>query len=75
MREGLALLCEAEVAHREERRIQMGTSIAKFPFVRTLEGLGLSEIPCLGPYDAAEGAIVCRDANRLRSPMSCSTSS
>ncbi len=25
LREGLALLCEAEVAHREERRIQMGT--------------------------------------------------
>ena len=24
---------------------------------------GLSEFPCLGPYDAAEGAIVCRDAN------------
>jgi hypothetical protein len=24
---------------------------------------GLSEFPCLGPYDAVEGAIVCRDAN------------
>ncbi|KAA1052965.1 ATP-binding protein [Azospirillum argentinense] len=38
LRETLALLCEAEVAHREERRIQMGLGIAKFPFVRTLEG-------------------------------------
>ena len=29
----------------------------------------------LGPYDAAEGDIVCHDANSLRSRMSCSTSS
>ena len=35
----------------------------------------LSEIPCLGPYDAAEGAIVCHDANSPRSRMSCWTSS
>jgi hypothetical protein len=33
LRETLALLCDAEVARREERRIQMGMSIAKFPFV------------------------------------------
>ena len=31
LRETLALLCRAEVSHREERRIQMGTGIAKFP--------------------------------------------
>jgi Plasmid encoded RepA protein len=36
---------------------------------------GPSDIPCLGPYDAAEGAIVCHDANSLRSRMSCWTSS
>ena len=30
LRETLALLCRAEVSHREERRIQMGTGIAKF---------------------------------------------
>src|SRR5215211_4559776 len=35
----------------------------------------LSEIPCLGPYDAAEGAIVCRDANSPPSRMSCWTNS
>ena len=34
--ETLALLCEAEVAHREERRIQMGMGVAKFPYARTL---------------------------------------
>ena len=29
--EALALLCEAEVAHREGRRIQMGLGIGKLP--------------------------------------------
>ncbi len=42
--------------------------------LRFPERVRLSEFPCLGPYDAAEGAIVCRDANSLRSRMSCWTS-
>ena len=37
LREALAMLCAAEVARKDERRIQMGMSIAKFPCVRTLE--------------------------------------
>ena len=44
--------------------------------------LGLSEFLCLGPYDAAEGAIVCRAAKPLAIPdeildrlLSCSDSS
>ena len=47
LREGLALLCEAEVAHREERRMRMGTGIAKFPFVRTLDGFDFAAQPSL----------------------------
>ena len=47
--EALALLCEAEVAHREERRIQMGLGIAKFPYVRTLEGFDFAAQPSLDP--------------------------
>ena len=47
--ETLALLCEAEVAHREERRIQMGLGIAKFPYVRTLEGFDFAAQPSLDP--------------------------
>ena len=47
--EALALLCAAEVAHREERRIQMGLSIAKFPYVRTLEGFDFAAQPSLDP--------------------------
>jgi len=49
MPETLALLCEAEVAHREERRIQTGLGIAKFPYVRTLEGFDFAAQPSLGP--------------------------
>ena len=38
-------------------------------------GVDLPGILCLGRYDAAEGAIVCRDANSLPSRMSCWISS
>ena len=38
LREALAMMCTAEVARKDERRAQMGMSIAKFPFVRALEG-------------------------------------
>lgn len=47
LRETLALLCRAEVSHREERRIQMGTSIAKFPHQRTLEAFDFAAQPSL----------------------------
>jgi DNA replication protein DnaC len=33
----IRLLCEAEIARKDDRRIQMGLSIAKFPCVRTLD--------------------------------------
>lgn len=41
------LLCEAEVARKDERRIQMASSIAKFPFVRTLEDFEFAAQPSL----------------------------
>ena len=49
LREALAFLCEAEVARKDERRIQMAMSIAKFPFVRTLEGFEYDAQPSLDP--------------------------
>jgi DNA replication protein DnaC len=52
--DALNLLCEAEVAHREERRIQMGLSIAKFPYVRTLEGFDVAAQPALDPKQLRE---------------------
>ena len=57
--EALGLLCAAEVAHREERRIQMGLSIAKFPYVRTLEGFDFAAQPSLDPKQVRELA-ACR---------------
>jgi|GEM_PF-1079629 len=41
------LLCEAEVARKDERRIQMASSIAEFPFVRTLDGFEFAAQPSL----------------------------
>jgi DNA replication protein DnaC len=49
LRESLALLCAAEVARKDERRIQMAMSIAKFPFVRTLEDFEFDAQPSLDP--------------------------
>jgi DNA replication protein DnaC len=57
--ETLLLLCEAEVARREERRIQMGLGIAKFPYVRTLEGFDFAAQPSLDPKQVRELA-ACR---------------
>ena len=54
----LALLCRAEVSHREQRRIQMGTGIAKFPCQRTLEGFDFAAQPS-------------RDAKQVRDLAAC----
>jgi DNA replication protein DnaC len=54
VRDALDLLCEAEVRHREERRIQMGLGIAKFPFVRTLDGFDFEAQPSLDPKQVAD---------------------
>jgi DNA replication protein DnaC len=59
LREALALLCEAEVAHREQRRIQMGLGIAKFPYLRTLDGFDFDAQPSLDPRQVRELA-TCR---------------
>lgn len=49
LRETLAMLCAAEVARKDERRIQMGMSIAKFPYVRTLEAFEYDAQPSIDP--------------------------
>jgi len=45
LRQTLTHLCTAEVEYRDQRRIAMGTSIAKFPFVRTLEDFDFDAQP------------------------------
>jgi DNA replication protein DnaC len=49
LREALTYLCEAEIAHQDPRRIQMGLSLAKFPFVRTCEGFDYEAQPAVDP--------------------------
>lgn len=67
LRETLQLLCEAEVARLEERRIQMGMGVAKFPFVRALDGFEFEAQPSLDPKQAKELA-ACRPAPSLTAP-------
>jgi DNA replication protein DnaC len=59
LRETLAFLCEAEVAHKDQRRISMGTNIAKFPFVRTLDAFDFDAQPSVDPKQIRELA-TCR---------------
>jgi len=49
LREALAFLCEAEIAHKDQRRIAMGLSIAKFPAVRTLDAFDFAAQPSVDP--------------------------
>lgn len=46
-RDFLLELCELETASRDGRRIEMGVKIAKFPFVRSLEGFDFAAQPSL----------------------------
>ena len=45
LREALAFLCEREIARKDQRRIEMSFGLAKFPFVRTLEGFDFAAQP------------------------------
>lgn len=54
LREALSFLCEAEIAHKDQRRITMGLSIAKFPAVRTLEDFDFAAQPSVDPKQLRE---------------------
>ena len=54
LRKALTMLCTAEVARKDEPRIQMGMSIAKFPYVRTLEGFEYDAQPSVDPKQIRE---------------------
>jgi len=49
LREALAFLCEREIARKEERRVEMATSIAHFPTVRDLDTFDFSAQPSIDP--------------------------
>lgn len=59
LREALFFLCNTEVARKDERRIQMGTSIARFPCIRTLDGFDFSAQPAVDQRQIRELA-TCR---------------
>ena len=54
LRETVGLLCEREIARKDERRIEMALSIAKFPFVRDLAGFDFAAQPSLDPKQFRE---------------------
>ena len=47
-------LCEAEIARKDDRRIQMGLSIAKFPCVRTIDTFDFDAQPSIDPRQIRE---------------------
>ncbi len=49
LREALAWLCAAEVTSKEQRRLSMAMTIARFPFVRTMEGFEFEAQPSIDP--------------------------
>jgi DNA replication protein DnaC len=49
LRETLAWLCAAEVASKEQRRLSMAMTIARFLLVRTLEGFEFEAQPSIDP--------------------------
>lgn len=53
-REALVFLCEREIARKDERRIEMGLSIARFPFVRDLGSFDFAAQPSLDPRQLRE---------------------
>ena len=54
LRETLAFLCEREIARKDERRIQMAMSIARFPKVATLEGFDFTSQPSIDERQVRE---------------------
>ena len=54
LREAVTFLCEAETARKDQRRIRMGTSIAKFPSVRTLDTFDFEAQPSVDAKQVRE---------------------
>jgi DNA replication protein DnaC len=50
----IQFLCEAEIARKDDRRIQMGLSIANFPCVRTLDTFDFDAQPSVDPRQIRE---------------------
>jgi len=47
IRESLTLLCEREIARKDQRRIEMAMGLARFPFARDLTGFDFAAQPSI----------------------------
>src|SRR2546427_4346400 len=47
IREALSLFCEREIGRKDERRIEMSVGLARFPFVRDLDGFDFAAQPSI----------------------------
>jgi hypothetical protein len=47
IREAPYLFCQSEIGRQDERRIEMSIGLARFPFVRDLDGFDLAARPWL----------------------------
>ncbi len=47
IRESLTLLCEREIARKDQRRIEMAMGLARFPFARDLAGFDFTAQPSI----------------------------
>lgn len=54
LREALLFLCEQEIRKKDSKRLQLGISFAKFPYVRTLEQFDFSAQSSLDPRQIRE---------------------
>jgi DNA replication protein DnaC len=54
LRETLSFLCTYEIGSKDDRRNQMGISMAKFPCVKTLDQFDFGEQPALDPKQIRE---------------------
>jgi DNA replication protein DnaC len=59
LREALAWLCAAEVARKDQLRMEMALRLARFPYVRTLEAFDFEAQPSIDPAQIRELA-TCR---------------
>src|SRR5271157_1028153 len=68
MRETLALLCEGEIARKDQRRIEMALKFAHFPYVRELAGFDFAAQPSVDAKqirDLAAGRWIANGENVL----------
>ena len=66
LREALGFLVSREIARRDERRIEMATKLAQFPFVRELEGFEWAAQPSVDQRQIRELATCCGSPLAMR---------